>query len=228
MSIFLGNPTYSPVSGYTELQGDMSEVNSTIWFSEGRILKGDDGYAFCLIADKISDLGKADQFKSGTPICWIAHTKQYTRWTKDNPKLPVEPTPLELLLIDWVENGGKEWLEKSFSGKLHLIGNERVVHSAKASKNIFMFIDEWVECEPNLIKDVTIKAGGNSGKKTSYSGQTEASKLDDRFIRILSLAESYGQGCTGYIQLAFGLAELKKTAPEAYEEFKWLVNSTLY
>ena len=226
--LFLGNPTYSPVEGYSELQGDMTEVNSTVWVNEGKILKADNGYVFCLIADKISDLGKADQFKPGTPVCWTAHNKQYTRWTKDNPKLPVEPTPLEQLLVNWCENDGSEWLDKSFTGKFHLIGNERVVESINDKKNYYMLIDDWQVIEASQTKDIVAKAGYSGGKKGGYSGQTEASKLADRQAAIMSLAESYGKGCTGYIQLAFGLAELKKTAPEAYEEFKWLINSTLY
>lgn len=227
MSVFLGNITYSPVTGYVEIQGDMSVVNSTIWVTEGKILKTNSGYAFCMISDKISDLSSkaSDDFKPASQVCWIAHTKSYTRWTKENSRLPVEPTPLEMTISEYLEGAGKEWLDKSFKGKLHLIGPDSVLNGIKKLDK-WDILFEFEECESNLIKDLTASSGSGF-KRGGSSGQTEAQKLADRQTFIFTASGSHGKDCKDFIEFAFALSEMKKEAPQIYEELKWLIDSTI-
>lgn len=224
MSVFIGNPAYSPVNGYAEIQGDMSVVNSTVHVTEGKVLKLDGGYAFCMIAKGITDMSKADSFKADTPVCWIAHSKEYTRWTKDNPKTVTQPTELETTLIQWLESDGSQWLEKSFKGELHLNGSSGVLHAVKKN-NFWDALATFTECEPSLVKDLAV--GSSSGKRGGGSGQTEQSRLADRLAFITTNVGAYGEKCTNLSELAFGLTAMKSESPEAYDILMQLLAMTV-
>lgn len=222
MSVWLGNPNYSPIKGFAEIQGDMTVVNSTVNITEGKIVKIDNGYAFCLLAKSITDLGKADQFKADSPVVWIAHTKEYERWTKDNPKLMTQPSLLEQTIAQYLETeDGLIWLDMGFKGKLHLSGGDSILSAVKLN-GLWHILIEFEQCELNTIKDITV---GSANGKRGYSGQTEAQKLIERQAFMIATAGPYGKGCEDLISLSLTLTEMKEETPQGYEIFMQLLNA---
>lgn len=216
MALTLGNKNFSPVKDFAELTGDMATVNSTIFLSEGKILKLEDGYAFCVVANKIDDLRKADTFIPGTLVVWVAHNKEYERWTFDNPKLKCEPTKLELTVIDWLEAGkGQYWLGKTFKGKLHLNGADTLLETIK-QKGLWEILAEFEETEPSIIKELTPKASGSGFKKTS---QSQLEQLTEREKYLIATTKPYGEGAENLTALAISLTAMKEDTPEAYQVF---------
>lgn len=217
MTVFLSNPDYSPIKGYAELQGDWSSANSTIYITEARIQKIDNGYVFYIVANSITDLWKAETFKDGTQICFIAHTKEYTRYTKENPKLPTQPTLLEKTIANWLESDGSIWLDKSFNGVMNLNGSEGFLNSIIAAK-AWQILFAFTECQPSLIKEFP-QENSNSNKRSGGSYQSELQRLENRQSFLIRESSSYGEKANNMTELAFGLSGFKKECPDAYEVF---------
>lgn len=216
MSIFLGKPDYSAVAGFQEIQGDNLAINSTIQVTEGALIKTSQGWALAMVADAISELWKPEDFKPGTKVCFIGHTTQYTRWTKDNPKLPVEPSPIELALNEWAESeAGKQWQGKVFTGKVFLNGAESVL-TAVRQRGMWDVLFDLKETEPKLLGEVKEGASGGGFRKGG-GGQSEASKLADRleFMKT-QLKGLVGANCETVSDLAFALDNLDKEMPTTY------------
>ena len=224
MALSLGKKDFSPVKDFAELSGDMTAVNSTLFFSEGKILKLDNGYAFCVVATKIDDLKKADTFTPGTLVCWVAHSKEYELYKYPEGKQPVQPTELEKTVIYWLEEGdGKQWLEKTFKGKLHLNGSPAILGTIK-QKNLWDILAEFSETESNVIKDLIPKSGGNGYKKAS---QSQFEQLTEREKYLIATAKPYSEGAEHLVALAISLVSMKQDVPEAYEIFMQLAKLTL-
>ena len=224
MALSLGNKTYSPVKDFAELTGDMTTVNSTVFFSEGKILKLDNGYAFCVVATKIDDLRKADDFMPGTLVTWIAHSKEYELYKYPDGKQPVQPAKLETTVIDWLENGqGQQWLGKTFRGKLHLNGAETLLTTIK-EKQLWDILAEFHETEPNVIKELTPKSSGSNWKKTS---QSQSEQLSEREKFLIATAKPYGEGADNLAALAISLTSFKEDLPVSYEIFMELAKLAL-
>ena len=213
MATFLGNPDYSPVKGYSQLQGDLTTINTSIFIQEGKIVKSENDYIFCLIPNNITGLSKPESFKKGSPTCFTVHTKEYSRWvSKDKPNETTQPTALETTIVEWLNSEGNIWLEKSFSGTLQLNGMESVLNAIKDNQ-LWHILAEFLECEPNLIKDISVKS---TAKKTN-STPKESDRLIERYSFVIQTCGVTGIDAYNFMDLSITLAELKKSDPEIYE-----------
>lgn len=221
MSVYIGNVDFSPISGYGEITGDMSSVNSTVFITEGKVVKINNGYAFCVIAEGISDLAKSSKWQTGDKACWIAHSKDYERYSFEKKgRETVQPAELEKTVIGWLESTGSQWLEKSFRGKLHLNGAESVLTAVKAS-NLWHILCDFAECEPSLIKDIsTANTGGGKNRPT---GQSESQKLTDRQAFMITAAGAHGQGCNNLADLSVSLNAMQEDSHEIFKVFMSLL-----
>lgn len=226
MVVRIGNPAYSLVEGFGSIEGDMLSVNSTIYIDEGRILKTDTGYLILIIANAITDLARPEEFKPGTAVYFHCHNAEYTRWTKENPKLPTPVTPLECLITDWLDSTeGSQWVSKSFKGKLHLIGSESIISMIKNS-GVWHALAQFEECEENLIKkDVGVKAKRSNG--TASNIQKEIDRLVDKLTFAITQTNEFGEGSKDLIELSISLSQMKKESPEVFEIYFSLLKSIL-
>lgn len=218
MAVRIGNPDFSTVKGYPELEGDNSTINSTINVKEGKIFSlGDNGYAFCMIAERVTDISNSQDFKPGMPLCWIAHAKEYQRYSyKEKQRVAIQPTLLERTVLNWIDGDGANWKEKSFKGMLSLNGAESVLNAVTQGK-LWQILFSFEECETELIKDLTTNSGG--GKRTGSTGQTEAQKLLERQAFMIAASGVHGEGCNNLAELSLGLTKMKADFPDAYEAF---------
>lgn len=224
MPFSIGNKAYSPIKDFAELSGDMSTINGTIFFNEGKILKIDNGYAFCFAANRIDDLKKPDSFMPGMQVCWVAHNKEYELYKYPEGKVPVQPAKLEIIVIDWLENKtGQQWLNKSFKGKLHLNGAESML-KVVVEKELWSIIAEFDETEPSLIKELIPKSSSGGFKKTS---QSQLEQLSEREKWLITTCKPYGEGSENLSALAISLASMKQDIPEAFEIFIQLAKLVL-
>ena len=224
MALSLGKKDFSPVKDFAELTGDLETVNSTLFFSEGKILKLDNGYAFCVVATKIDDLKKADTFMPGTLVVWVAHNKEYELYKYPEGRQPIQPTELEKTVIDWLENGdGQQWLGKTFRGKLNLNGSPAILGTIK-EKGLWYILAEFNEAEPNIIKELTPRLSGSGYKKTA---QSQFEQLTEREKYLIASAKPYSEGAENLVALAISLLSMKQELPEAYQIYVELANLVL-
>jgi len=112
---------YSGFPGFKELGIDFAKINLMIEMREAVVKKFDKMYVIFFATNSIDDLWKPEEFKSDEPVLLVIHTETYTRWTKENPKTPTEPTPLETAMVKWIETNWSAEIGAPFKGTLYLM-----------------------------------------------------------------------------------------------------------
>lgn len=188
--LFLGKPDYSPYKGYAELTGDFLEINSTLDIIEGRFGKHEGGYVLFAIAKSISDLYKSSEFKAETPVCIIFHSENYTRWSKENPKLPCVPSPLEKLMIKWLESDGKQWLTSTFQGTIKLDSSAHAISFIEKKSAWELLAEITAVAAPKTLTnnpEPSIGAIANKQQNTKFANPKEV--LQARYEMLLKVSQ---------------------------------------
>jgi hypothetical protein len=226
MTVFLGKLDYSPYKGFAPLEADFTATSGDIDAIEICIKKHSDGDGFVVFmaAKSISSLWKPETFKAGSLVFWHIHAKQYTRWTKENPKLPTEPTPLEKTWIKFLESEkGSSYLDKPFSGKMSLASAESILEFV-ADKQQWELLAKLSDIpELTLLKEIPSASAASGGSKRGGSyGQKESERLQERFDFIKKMMGSYGDDCDDLVTLSAGILAFKNdtldkeaTSPES-------------
>lgn len=205
MTVFLGKTDYSAYKGFAAIEADFRNVSGTISAQEICIKKhsGDDGYVIFMAADKITGMWKPETLKAGTLCYWHIHSKQYTRWTKENSKTPTEPSPLELTWIKFLESEeGKKLLDIPQTGNINLGISEKILDFVTQNKEWVLLAELQSIPELKLLKDIPEASGTSGGKKGGSShSQKEGEKLTDRFNFLKTILGSYGEGCEDIVSL---------------------------
>jgi hypothetical protein len=178
--LFLGTENYSKFKPYLEGRIDYANTNDDLDVTECMFRKIDAGVLVLFALKNIKACFKSEQYTENQLCYLIIHSEKYETWTKENPKTPVEPTELELFLLDIILDKKAVELDKLYTGTLSLNSGAAVLSAVKATEKYSIILNlAEKEGVPDFLKDA-VESKGGFGKGGYPKGQTEYEKLTDR------------------------------------------------